>query len=57
MVIRKLNHLLDLIGKEEISGEELAIILNHLIDNIDITTLKDKHKEIIGDKIKFGEDD
>ena len=53
MVIRKLNHLLDLIGKEELTGEELAIVLNHLIENIDLTLLNDKFREIIGDKIKY----
>ena len=53
MVIRKLNHLLDLIGKEELTGEELAIVLNHLIENIDLTILNDKYREIIGDKIKY----
>jgi len=53
MVIRKLNHLLDLIGKEELTGDELAIVLNHLIENIDLTILNDKYREIIGDKIKY----
>ena len=55
MVIRKLNLLLDLIEKEEINGEELAIILNHLLNNINISEMSDKHKEILGDKIKYGE--
>ena len=55
MVIRKLNLLLDLIEKEDINGEELAIILNHLLKNVSISELSDKHKEILGDKIKYGE--
>jgi len=55
MVIRKLNLLLDLIGKEEINGEELAIILNHLLMNVNVSEMSDKHKEILGDKIKYGE--
>ena len=55
MVIRKLNLLLDLIDKEEINGEELAIILNHLFKNVNITEMSDKHREILGDKIKYGE--
>ena len=55
MVIRKLNLLLDLIDKEDINGEELAIILNHLLKNVNLGEMSDKHKEILGDKIKYGE--
>ena len=55
MVIRKLNLLLDLIEKEDINGEELAIILNHLLEKVELGELSDKHKEILGDKIKYGE--
>ena len=54
MVGRKLNHLLDLIVKEELTGDELAIVLNHLFNNIDVTLMSDKHREILGDKIKYG---
>ena len=57
MVVRKLNHLLDLINKEGIEGEQLAIILNHLIDSIDIRTMDDTYKEILGDKIKYGDEE
>ena len=57
MVIRKLNHLLDLIGKEQLTGEELAIVLNHLIENVEIHNLSEKHKEILGDKIKYGNEE
>ena len=32
MVIRKLNSLLDLIKKENLKGEELSIVLNHIIN-------------------------
>lgn len=55
MVIRKLNSLLDLIHKENLKGDELGILLNHLIDNLDIYSIKEEHREIIGDKIKYGE--
>lgn len=55
MVIRKLNHLLNLIEKEELTGEELAIVINHLLKNVKISEIDDKHKEILGDKIKYGE--
>ena len=56
MVLRKLNHLLDLISKEEIRGDELAIIVNHLLDNLDINSLDDSVKEILGDKIKYNDE-
>ena len=56
MVIRKLNHLIDLIMKEEIRGEQLAIILNHLLNNIDITSIDETFKELLGDKIKYNDD-
>ena len=55
MVIHKLNHLLKLVEKEELNGEELAILLNHLIKNVSIEQMSEKHKEILGDKIKYGE--
>jgi hypothetical protein len=55
IVIRKINSLLDLIHKENIKGDELAILLNHLISNLDIYSISEEHKEIIGDKIKYGE--
>lgn len=55
MVIRKINSLLDLIHKENLKGDELGILLNHLIDNLDIYSMKEDHREIIGDKIKYGE--
>jgi hypothetical protein len=55
IVIRKINSLLDLIHKENLKGDELAILLNHLINNLDLSTLSEEHKELIGDKIKYGE--
>ena len=55
MVIHKLNHLLKLVEKEELNGEELAILLNHLIKNVAVEEISEKHREILGDKIKYGE--
>jgi len=55
MVVRKINHLLDLIQKEGLNGTEIAIVLNHLVDSLNIGQLKDEYKEIIGDKIKYSE--
>jgi len=53
IVIRKINSLLDLIHKENINGDELAILLNYLIDNIGLESISEEHKELIGDKIKY----
>jgi len=57
MVIRKLNSLLDLIKKENLDGDELSIVLNHLINNVDIYNMDEKHRELIGDKLKYGEEE
>jgi len=55
IVIRKINSLLDLIHKENLKGDELSILLNFLIDNLDIYSISEEQREIIGDKIKYGE--
>jgi len=57
MVIRKLNSLLDLIRKENLKGDELSIVLNHLINNVDIYSMDERHRELIGDKLKYGEEE
>jgi hypothetical protein len=57
MVIRKINSLLDLINKENLKGDELSILLNHIINNVDIYSMNEKHREVIGDKIKYGEEE
>lgn len=57
MVIRKLNSLLDLINKENLKGEELSILLNHLINNVDIYSIDERFRELIGDKLKYGEEE
>jgi hypothetical protein len=56
MVTRKMDLLLDLIHKEGLNGDELAIVLNHIVDNVDVNRLNDEYREIIGDKIKYGEE-
>ena len=57
MVIRKLNSLLDLINKENLKGDELSILLNHIINNVDIYSLDERHREFLGDKLKYGEEE
>ena len=56
MIVRKINSLLDLINKENIKGTELTIVLNHLINNLDIYSIDDEHRQLIGDKIKYGDE-
>ena len=53
MIIRKVNSLMDLINKEDLHGVELSIVLNHILDNIDITSMDEEHRELLGDKIKY----
>lgn len=55
IIIRKINSLMDLIHKENLNGIELTILLNHIINNVDINSIDEKHREILGDKIKYGE--
>ena len=54
MIIRKVNSLMDLINKEDLHGVELSIVLNHILDNIDIMSIDEEHRELLGDKIKYG---
>jgi hypothetical protein len=46
-----------LINKENLKGDELSILLNHIINNVDIYSMNEKHREVIGDKIKYGEEE
>jgi len=57
MVTRKMDMFLDLIHKEGLTGDEIAIVLNHIISKIDINKLSDEYREIIGDKIKYDEEE
>lgn len=53
MIIRKVNNLMDLINKEDLHGVELSIVMNHILDNIDIMSIDEEHRELLGDKIKY----
>lgn len=53
MIIRKVNNLMDLINKENLHGVELSIVINHILDNIDIMSIDEEHRELLGDKIKY----
>ena len=57
IIVRKINSLLDLIHKENIKGTELSIVINYLIENLDIYSIDEEHREILGDKIKYGKEE
>ena len=57
MVIRKINSLMDLIEKENLQGNELSILLNHIINNIDVDSMDEKERELLGDKLKYGSEE
>ena len=57
MLFRKTLHLLDLINKENLSGVELAIILNHLLDSININKLSKEHRNLLCKKLEYGEEE
>ena len=40
MVIRKMDNFLDLVHKEGLTGEELAIVINHIINNVELDGIK-----------------
>ena len=54
IVARKLMYLTDLINKHDVGGDEIAIIFNHLIDNLETTKLRDEYKKILCDKLAYG---
>jgi len=54
IVARKLMYLTDLINKHDVGGDEIAIIFNHLIDNLEIAKLRDEYKKILCDKLAYG---
>lgn len=50
ILIRKVGALVDLIEKNSTSGEEKAVILNHIL-NMDLTDIPQDHKEILKRKL------
>lgn len=54
IVARKLMYFTDLLNKHEISGDEIAIIINYFIDTLDISKMRDGYKKILCDKLAYG---
>jgi hypothetical protein len=54
VVARKLMYFTDLLNKHEISGDEIAIIINYFIDTLDISKMRDDYKKILCDKLSYG---
>ena len=50
ILIRKVGALVDIIEKNSTSGEEKAVILNHIL-NMDLTDIPQNHKEILKRKL------
>jgi len=57
IVARKLMYFTDLLNKHEISGDEIAIIINYFIDTLDISKMSDEYKKILCDKLMYGEEE
>lgn len=55
IIIRKINSLMDLIHKEDLNGIELSILLNHILNNININSIDEKHREMLSEKLKNDE--
>jgi len=55
IVARKVMHLTDLMNKQGVGGDEMAIIINYLLDNLDVSKINEEHRELLGDKLKYGE--
>lgn len=51
IILRKLNHLIEMMSGEVVSGEESAIILNHILDNINLSDINGDYKKILMDKL------
>ena len=54
ILARKLMYFTDLLNKHEISGDEIAIIINYFIDTLDISKMRDGYKKILCDKLAYG---
>jgi|LakMenEpi03Aug12_release.lakeMendotaPanAssembly.Ray.scaffolds.fasta_scaffold243267_2 hypothetical protein len=57
MVIRKINSLLDLIQKENMDGNELTILFNHLLSNIELDKISNENREYLSNLIKYGNEE
>jgi hypothetical protein len=55
IVARKVMHLTDLMKKQNVGGDEMAIIIKYLLDNLDVTKINEEHRELLGDLLKYGE--
>lgn len=52
VLVRKISHIRDLINREEISGEEKAILLNHVLD-VDLTDIPPQYKRELVRKLGY----
>jgi len=54
VIARKMMYFTDLLGKRDVSGDEVAIIINYFIDTLDASKMSDEYKKILCDKLMYG---
>ena len=52
IISRKTKYLGDMMEREGVSGEEIAIVINHLLSNIDIDKIPSNYKKILINKLR-----
>ena len=54
IIARKTKYLGDMMEREGVTGEEIAIVINHLLSTIDISKIPSEYKKILINKLKHG---
>ena len=52
IIARKTKYLSDMIEREGVSGEEISIILNHILSVVDVEKIPDNYKKLLINKLK-----
>lgn len=52
IIARKTKYLTDMLDREGANGEEIAIVLNHLMSSLDLSKISEEHKSILISKLK-----
>lgn len=52
IIARKTKYLTDMLDREGASGEEIAIVLNHIMSSLDLSSIPQNYKEILTHKLK-----
>lgn len=54
IIARKTKYLGEMMEREGVTGEEMAIVVNHLLSLVDISTIPNNYKKIIINKLRNG---